>query len=186
VNELYAVCSEFVEDPSDNRDEIADMHDLDTADTIVLVGVLNTMLKARARAAQLKGARLIIVGNPDDRYNRYADESYAAIDTLKLERAGTTVFVYNRESTPPAVKKAVWDRVGQATKEKVWVNSDYMNLRGIDKFKLPVVKELAADNVICFGPLPDNVDAEKVFRLPLKAFHIKGSVTTDTGEEITL
>jgi formate dehydrogenase major subunit len=186
ANELYAVCSEFVEDPSDCRDEIADMNDLDTADTIVLVGNLNTMLKARARAAQLKGARLIIVGNPGDRYNRYADEAYATIDMLKLKQAGKTVFVYNRESTPPAVKKAVWGKVSQTTKEKVWVNSDYMNLRGIDKFKLPVVHELGAENVICFGPLPDNVEAENVYHLPLRAFHVKGSVITDTGEELTL
>jgi formate dehydrogenase major subunit len=184
--ELYALCSEYVEDPSDYRDEIANMKDLDSADTIVLIGALNQMLKARARAAQLKGARMIVVANFSDRFNRYADESYASIDKLKLSNPAKTLFVYNRESTPIEVKRAVWGKVSKVTNEKVWVNSDYINIKGIDKFKLPLVKELEAENVICFGPLPENVKAKNLYHLPLKAFHINGRVTTDTGEKIEL
>ena len=74
-NKLKAMCTEVVSDPSDERNEIAGMNDLNNAKVLVIVGALNQMLKAKIRLVQLKGARLIIVNNPEDRFNRFADES---------------------------------------------------------------------------------------------------------------
>lgn len=185
-NELYALCSEFTEDPADERDENADMKDLEAAEVIVLVGEVNQMLKARARTAQLKGAKLVVVNDVNDRFNAYADADLSELDALDIEKDLKTVFIYNRESLAAEDKDKVWTMVDQLDDAKVWVNSDHLNVKAIDTFKLPVVKELQAENVICFGPTPDNIEAKKVYRLPLKAFHVNGTVVTDTGEEIIL
>ena len=187
INKLKVLCTEVAKDPSDNRNEIAGMKDINNAENLVLVGALNQMLKAKVRIAQLKGARLIVVNNPEDRFNHFADESYAKIDQLKLENKDTkTVFIYNRESTLSEDKKMVWNLIDKMPKAKVWVNSDYLNTRGLLGFDIPLVEELKAENVIIFGATPDNVEAKKIYRLPLKAFGVKGTIISDTKEVIIL
>jgi len=187
INKLKVLCTEIAKDPGDNRNEIAGMKDINNADTLVLVGALNQMLKAKVRIAQLKGARLIVVNNPEDRFNHFADESYAKIDQLKLENTNSkTVFIYNRESTLTEIKKTIWNLVDNMSQAKVWVNSDYLNTRGLLSFNIPTVEELKVENVIIFGSTPHNVEAKKIYRLPLKAFHVRGTVVSDTGEEIIL
>ncbi|MCD6447083.1 MAG: FAD-dependent oxidoreductase, partial [Candidatus Marinimicrobia bacterium] len=84
LNKMKVLCTEISEDPGDKRNEIAQMNNLNNAEILVIIGALNQTLKAKIRLAQLKGARLIIVNNPEDRFNRFADESYAKIDQLKL------------------------------------------------------------------------------------------------------
>jgi len=184
---LEVVSCELKADPGDDRNEIANMADLSTAENVVIVGALNQMLKAKARIAQLNGARLIVVDNPEDRFNRFADESYAKIDQLKIENTDSkTVFMYNRESALVETKKAIWDLLDKMPKAKVWVNSGHLNTRGLLSFNIPTVEELEAENVIIFGATPDNVEAKKIYRLPLNPFNIKGTVVSDTGEEIKL
>ncbi|MEA2077902.1 MAG: FAD-dependent oxidoreductase [Candidatus Marinimicrobia bacterium] len=186
-NALKAVCVEVSADPGDARKEIATMKDLENAETIILIGTLNQMLKAKARSAQLKGTRMIVVDDPDDRFNRYADVYYAGIDQLKIKNnEAKVVFIYNRESVDPDVKETLWKLIDDLPNAKVWVNSDHLNTRGLLKYDIPLAKEIKADNVIIFGPTPHNVEAKKIYRLPLKAFYIKGTVISDCREEIIL
>ncbi|RKY55377.1 MAG: hypothetical protein DRP93_03425, partial [Candidatus Neomarinimicrobiota bacterium] len=186
-NKLKAMCTEVVSDPSDKRNEIAGMDDLNNAKVLVIVGALNQMLKAKIRLVQLKGARLIIVNNPEDRFNRFADESYAKIEQMKIEnKDAKTVFIYNREASSSETKNAVWKLIDTMPNAKVWVNSDYLNTRGLLSFDIPMAEALTSDNAIIFGATPHNVEAKKIYRLPLKAFNIKGTVVSDTGEELKL
>ena len=184
---MKVLCTEVSEDPGDKGNEIARMNDLENAEIVVIVGALNQMLKAKARTAQLNGARLIVVDNPEDRFNRFADESYAKIDQLKLENNDSKiVFIYNRESTLPETKKAIWNLVDKMPKAKVWVNSDYLNTRGLLSFDIPMAEALTVDNAIIFGSTPHNVEAKKIYRLPLRPFRVRGEVISDLGERIDL
>jgi len=106
---------------------------------------------------------------------------------MKIEnKDAKTVFIYNREASSSETKNAVWKLIDTMPNAKVWVNSDYLNTRGLLSFDIPMAEALTSDNAIIFGATPHNVEAKKIYRLPLKAFNIKGTVVSDTGEELKL
>ncbi len=185
---LDCVSTEVVPDPWDEfPGRHADMADIGRADTLVLAGKNNQVLKARARLAQLKGARLIVIDDPGDPYNRFADLLPASVKELQThDIQGNTVFIYHRESCSRATRDAIRKKIGGMKNVKVWVNSDHLNTRGFLTHKIPHVDELKAEHVIVFGPVPERVSAEHVIRLPLRPFRIEGTVITDTGEKIRL
>lgn len=184
---LPCISCEFIGDPSDkaeNSIRIATMRDLDAADEIILIGSLNQMLQARARLAQLRGAGLILIRPPQGAYRRFADAIYDKAEDCRPDPLKKQLFIYQRESIDPTVRTEIWKHLQLLPKAKVWVNSAYLNSRGFSQYHIKNVPEAKVENLILFGPLPENVEAEKIYRLPLKAFDRKGTVISDTGEEI--
>ncbi|MDD3715684.1 MAG: hypothetical protein PHT46_01115, partial [Candidatus Marinimicrobia bacterium] len=86
----------------------------------------------------------------------------------------------------PGIKTSIYRKMEGLPLARVWVNSDYLNSRGFSKLNIPLCKELNAKHVILFGPTPEQVNAGKIYRLPVKAFELRGLVHSDTGEEILL
>lgn len=187
ANKLSCVSTEFRTDPGDeskNRQKIADMHDMDLADEIILIGPLNQMLQSRARLAQLRGAKLIMIYPPQGAYRRFADVIYKEISENRPDPLKKQLFIYQRESIDLAVRSEIWDQLASLPNAKVWVNSEYLNSRGFSQFNIKKVPELKVKNLIIFGATPDNTEAENIIRLPLNAFARKGTVICDTGETI--
>lgn len=180
---LEVVSCELKADPCE---AYAEIKDLDEAEALVLVGPLNQMIKAKAKSLQLKGAKLIVVNNTDDRFNRLADADLSELSDLEIEKDVKTVFIYNREELDIDTKKEVKTFMSKLDHAKAWVNSSYLNTRGLESFDVKSVDELDTKNVILWGKTPDNCYADKVWRLPLKPFHVKGTVVNDFGEEIKL
>ena len=183
---IEVVSAEFILDPSDKSKDLARLKDLHEAEVMVLVGPLNQMIKAKARSLQLKGAKMIVVNELDDRFNRLADADLSNLDGLEFQDDVKTVFIYNREELPEEVKAELWKLKDSLPHAKVWVNSNYLNTRGFAAYNIPSVNEIDTKNVILFGATPENVSAGKIIRLPLLPFHIKGKVISDLGEELTL
>ena len=165
---------------------LAEMADLEEAEALVLVGPLNQMIKAKARSLQLKGAKMIVVNELDDRFNRLADADLSELSDLEIEKDVKTLFIYNREELDMDRKKAVKTFMSKLDHATAWVNSSYLNTRGLESFDVKSVEELEAGNVILWGKTPDNCYADKVWRLPLRPFHVQGTVVSDLGEEIKL
>ncbi|MDD4961885.1 MAG: FAD-dependent oxidoreductase [Candidatus Marinimicrobia bacterium] len=181
--------TEFIEDPSDRPEyasRIAGMEDLDYADEILLIGGLNQMLRARARSAQLRGARLLLIAPPPGAFRRFADAVYESVDDYQSHPGKRQLFIYHRENCNPGIKTSIYRKMEGLPLARVWVNSDYLNSRGFSKLNIPLCKELNAKHVILFGPTPEQVNAGKIYRLPVKAFELRGLVHSDTGEEILL
>ncbi|MCK4812789.1 MAG: FAD-dependent oxidoreductase [Candidatus Marinimicrobia bacterium] len=187
AKQLKYVCTESVTDPGDSQSLHANMSDLNSADILVLFGPLNEMLKARARLTQKNGAKLIIIKNISEQYNYFADETYPSFEALILDDLNAKiVFIYNRETCSPEDKDAIWEKVKSLANARVWVNSDYLNTRGLQTFNIPLVKKLEAKTAIIFGSTPDNVNAQNIYRLPLMPFALHGTVISDTGKKIIL
>lgn len=186
-HKLTYLTTEYVPDPGDGKKGHAVMQDLMEADTIILFDPLNQMLKARARLAQLNGSKLFIVSETEDHYHRFADKIFSSAAGLQTSLPkGKNVFVYNRENCFAETRKTVWDIAKKSPSARVWVNSDYLNARGMPQFHIPAVSQLQTENIIVFGPTPDNVKTEHIIRLPLKAFSLQGTVISDSGEKIKL
>ena len=180
---LEVVSCELTVDPIETY---AERKDLEEAEALVLVGPLNQMIKAKARSLQLKGAKLIVVNDTDDRFNRLADADLSELSALEIEKDVKTVFVYNREELPIEQKNEIKKLMSTLEHSTAWVNSNYLNTRGLESFDIKSVDELDTTNVILWGKTPDNCSADKVWRLPLKPFKVKGSVVSDLGEKINL
>jgi ferredoxin len=180
---LEVVSCELTADPCE---AYAERKDLDEAEALVLVGPLNQMIKAKARSLQLKGAKLIVVNDTDDRFNRLADADLSELSALEIEKDVKTLFIYNREELDMEAKKAIKAFIDKLDHATAWVNSSYLNTRGLESFDIETVDKLEAQNVILWGKTPDNCSADKVWRLPLKPFHVKGMVVSDFGEKIKL
>ena len=180
---LDVVSCEFKDDPCE---KIAGLKDLADAEALVLVGTLNQMIKAKARSYQLKGAKLIVVNDTDDRFNGLADADLSELSALEIEKDVKTVFIYNREELSLEEKNEIKDMMSTLEYSSAWVNSNYLNTRGLESFDLKIVDELDTKNVIVFGKTPENLSADKIYRLPLRPFHVKGRIVSDPGEEFTL
>ncbi|MDZ7797140.1 MAG: 4Fe-4S binding protein [Candidatus Marinimicrobia bacterium] len=186
-HELTYLTTEYVPDPGDGQKGHASMKDLMDANIIILFDPLNQMLKARARLAQLNGSKLFIVSETQDHYHRFADKIFSSVADLEASLPSGKMFLsYNREDCPSEIRKKVWDIAGRSPSARIWVNSDYLNTRGMPEFHIPAVPLLQTESIIVFGPTPDNVKAERIFRLPLKAFSLQGNVISDSGEKIEL
>ncbi|MBW6458218.1 MAG: 4Fe-4S binding protein, partial [FCB group bacterium] len=186
---IPAVCTEFTPDPFDERPErIADMGDIDAADTIVVAGSINQMLRARARLAQLRnGTTLILLDPPADHYRRFADRICLSADDPAITGSkGKIVFIYNRESCSGEIREAIGEVAETLPNALAWVNSDYLNVRAIRKYAVPFRSKLHTDTLILYGKLPENTHAKHLIRLPLKAFSLRGRIVSDCGEKIIL
>lgn len=180
---LELVSCELKDDPCE---AYANSSDLEDAEVFVLVGELNQMIKAKVRSLQLQGAKLIVVNETDDRFNRLADADLSESSALEIEEDVKTVFIYNREELSINQKNEIKKIMSTLNHSTAWVNSNYLNIRGLLKYKIKVVDEIDTKNAIVFGKTPDNLSAEKIYRLPLRPFYVKGTVINDLGEEIEL
>jgi formate dehydrogenase major subunit len=186
---IPAVCTEFAPDVFDgNSERIADMKDIARADMIAIAGPVNQMLKARVRLSQLRrGSKLILLDPPADHFRRFADVICSSADDPAItENKGKIVFIYNRESCPVKIKETIGRVVATLPNARIWVNSDYLNVQAIRKYAIPLKKELHTDTLILFGNMPENVTANTLIRLPLKAFSLSGQIISDCGEKIKL
>jgi hypothetical protein len=94
--------------------------------------------------------------------------------------------IYHRESCAQELKRSMWKKLKDVPGVKVWVNSDYLNVRGFRQFGIKSTPSLTAEHVILYGPTPEKVHADKITRLPLHDFRIRGSIISDTGEKMVL
>jgi len=180
---LKTVSCELRDDPCQ---AYANLADLKNAEVLVLVGELNQMIKAKAKSLQLKGAKLIVVNDTDNRFNRLADADLCELSALEIEEDVKTVFIYNREDLSLDQKNDIKKLMSTLDHSTAWVNSNYLNTRGMEAFDIESVDELNTKHAIVFGKTPDNLSADKIYRLPLRPFRVEGSVVNDFGEEIIL